>query len=1042
MLLGALVALALASAPPAPLISGGVYPTGVADVLVLYGGGATDEAQRRLIAQLRRSPQDEHLWGVMLALWWRRPPRTEAIEPVLAEAPPLVRELAAALWPSETTVGEESKEQRLARIFPALAPVTARHAGDPLTRALDGYLRSERDPAAALETCRSVLLRDPAMLPAARCELLALSALGKTKELETAVWSFLRSYPEDLGVAWRFFEDFRPPASHAERWPGLAPYLVLTDANAAGRRALERLLDDPANAPFTAEQLRTLLQRLSGDGRWWIEARPRLIGYLAAHPEHLADKAVRDFAVAADRTISATRLPYPSAEQRDARLLGGRALIAEGRKAEADALLREMGSRVRPVHAAAFAELAPGVAPLPLPSLADWFQPLFDREGRTTHLEATGRPRLVVITRGECRWTRKLAREVTDQDVTWVSQDVPDMQARALEYLQASGIDASKVFFTRSPSLDPSGAVDARMGVEVSPDILLFDGGGKLAREWEGWPSDGLRAALQEQLTRLAAASGAALEGTVIKAATGVTVEGARVTVELPSGPVAVESGRQGRFRVEGAPAEWLTVSASKAGIGWGRERVSGSSGGDVVLRLHPAGSIVGRVPVTDAEKRGAVRVAGLGRRGAVSEDGAFRIDDVPAGEARVEWVRPGDAGVASVRVTTVQVRAGEEAEAAFRTGASVAGRVTLRGNPIPGARLTWVRWEGDRPGGNLPTGLATAVTDDDGRYALDGLEPGPYTVAARAEGVGAFREALLIADHEQSFDVALRGETVEGRVVDAATSSPVAGARLLAFDASRTFAPVVRSWSFEDDGAVSVAQAAGALDLATTDAEGRFELLLPRDASEVEVSADGYLPATVSLKADRDRLSRPVALSRAATVRGVLLDTLGQPSNGGRVFVRFGALGAHDAFTISREDGSFRFDAVPAGPYDLVAAVEGKLAIVRGVAGPDDPASSGILVRLVDGGGLEVRGAAPAGAPDARALPQVVGQAGCDLVPLLALADDARIMPRLQPGEQGWTLRLPLVPTGDYLLRPVTGDAMAARVAPAQVTAVDLRLR
>ena len=1042
MLLATVLAAALASTQPSPLISGGVYPSEAADALVLYGGGAIDDAQRRLIERLRRSPKDEHLWGVLLALWWRRPPGAERIDPVLADAPPLVRELADALWPAETTVGEESKGERLARIAPALATVIARHPDQPLARAIDGYLRSESEPAAALEACRAVLQRDPAMLPAVRCEIFALSALGKTKELDAAAWNLLRSYPEDLAIGWRYFENVTPPASHADRWAGLSPYLVLADAHPAGLRALERLLDDAANPPLAPAQLRTLLQRLSGDRRWWLEARPRLINYLSAHPEHLADESVRAFVIAADHTINAIRLPYPSAEQREVRLLAGRALMADGRKGEGEVSLREMGARLRPVHVSPFAALVAGIAPISVPSLAEWFQPLFDRQGRTTRLDATGHPRLVVITRGECRWTRKLAPEVTDQDVTWISQDVPEMQSRSLEYLQASGIDASKVLFTRSAALDASGAVDARMGVEVSPDILLFDGAGRLAFEWEGWPAAGMRSALQEELTRLAATRGRALDGIVVEGVTGVAIEGARVAVELPSGPVSVESGPQGRFHFEAVPADGLTISASKAGIGWGRARVSGSSSGEVVLRLRPAGAIIGRVPVTADARRGSVRVPGLGRRGEVAEDGAFRIDDVPAGEARLEWVRPGDSGVASVRVTTVDVRAGEEAEAAFRTGASVAGRVTLRGNPVRGARLTWVRWEGDRPGGNLPTGLATAVADDDGRYALDGLEPGHYTVAARAEEVGAYREAMLIAEREQAFDVTLRGDTVEGSVVDAATSTPVAGARLLAYDATRTFAPVVRNWGFDGEGSVKVAQAAGSLDVATTGADGRFELLLARDASEIEVSADGYLPVTVSVKSGRDRLSRPVPLSRAATVRGLLLDAMGLPAPGGRVFVRFGSTGAHDAFTISGEDGSFRIDAVPAGPYDLVAALDGRLAIARGVAGPEDPASAGLMVQLVDGGGLEVRGAAPSGPPDARALPQVVGQAGCDVVQLLALADDARVMPRLQPAEQGWTLRLPLVPAGDYMLRTVTGDATQARVAPSEVTAIDLRLR
>jgi len=1037
MILGALVVAGLALGPPtAPLISGGTYPAELADVLVLYGGGADEEARRRLVALLRTRPRDEHAWAVLLALWWRRPPEPEEIQPALEGAPSVVRDLAGAIWPAETAVGEESKEERLARIAPALSSVVARHPAAPSARSLSCYLRSESEPAAALDACREVLKSDPALLPAARGELFALAALDRTKELDVVLWRYLRSCPEDLGVAWRFFEDVPIPASHAERWSGLAPYLALGGAHPIALRALERLLDDPSRPPFEDGQLRSLLRACSSESGWWIEARPRLIAYLAAHTEHLVDPIVRRFAIDADRTIAKRPLSYPSAEQRAARLLAARALIVEGRAREAQPLLVEIVSRLRPVHRVDFDGLAAAVPPLAIPPLTEWLQPLFDRQGRPALVESDGRPRLVVLTRGECRWTRRLAQEMGGQDVVWISQDAPEMQARALEFLQASGIDAARVLFTRAPGLEPAASVDARLGIEISPDVLLFDAGGLLAYEWEGWPASGMRAALQEQLARLQVAAARSIDGIVVEAATGVPVEGARVVLGPPVGKLAVESGRGGRFHLDRAPSGGVTLEASKPGIGWGRERVSASASGEAIVRLHPVGSIVGQVSLADGVSPGVVRVPGPGRRATIGEDGRFRLEEVPSGEARVEWVRSEGEGRASVRVASVEVRAGEETEAAFSDGSSVAGRVTLRGSPVPGARISWVRWEGERPGGNLPTGLATAMTGEDGSYALAGLEPGHYTVSARIERVGALREALLVEGAEQTFDVALSGDIVEGTVVDAATSAPIAGAQLFAYDPARTFAPVSRSWSIDDESTQQVAQASGSLGVATSDADGRFELLVEPHASAVEARARGYLSSTAGIDPrDPDAAAEPIRLRRAAALRGVLLDDRGEPASGGRVFVRYGA--GSEAFAIAREDGGFAFESVPAGPFDLVAARGERLAVVHGVAAPDDPA---ISVTLAGGGGLELRGAVPAGTPGAGALPRVVDPSGCDVVDLLARADDARVMPRLQPAKEGWTLRLPLVPAGSYLLQTQAPKAIAARVAPSEVTAVDLR--
>lgn len=251
---------------------------------------------------------------------------------------------------------------------------------------------------------------------------------------------------------------------------------------------------------------------------------------------------------------------------------------------------------------------------------------------------------------------------------------------------------------------------------------------------------------------------------------------------EVPD-PVAV-SGEDGRFVVrDRRPGERIDLVARKAGYG------TASQGGIVVpperpvrLELPALGRISGRV--LDARDRparatvGAVVVfrmqsgtggAMMGSREvgpvATDDDGRFELADVPPGQVSV--MASGEGGERA-QTEDLELAPGgtlEGIEIRLTGGARLVGRVLdPAGRP---ARDALIDLEGSAP---KPIAASSTPTDGDGRFWVDGVPAGRYTViaskfpyrrAAREIEVGA-------ADSEVAVELLLEaGLAVRGTVVD-----------------------------------------------------------------------------------------------------------------------------------------------------------------------------------------------------------------------------------------------------------------------------------
>ncbi|HEX6274132.1 MAG TPA: carboxypeptidase regulatory-like domain-containing protein [Polyangiaceae bacterium] len=274
------------------------------------------------------------------------------------------------------------------------------------------------------------------------------------------------------------------------------------------------------------------------------------------------------------------------------------------------------------------------------------------------------------------------------------------------------------------------------------------------------------------------------------------------------------------------------------------------------------------------------------------------------------------------------------EAERAT-SGASIAGRVVddLTGGGVANAALTFLR------GGSA----ISADTTGDGRFALEGLEPGVYQLyAIGAPGYAPFEAdlgrggiTLRVEPNTRLRDVTLSLRALwfaEGKVTDPG-GAPVAGAEVRSIDG--------------DGGAV------------VTGPDGDFAIECSLGGA-LEASHARFAPGRATC--DRSaRLGRPVALRlgelKAAAVResiaGRVVDASGRGIEGALVVAerRDGSRSAPTATeSVSRSDGNFSLEALEAGAYDVSATAGG---LAKAVANGVRTGERQLELRLVAGGRL-----------------------------------------------------------------------------------------
>ncbi|WP_404367484.1 carboxypeptidase regulatory-like domain-containing protein [Corallococcus coralloides] len=313
-------------------------------------------------------------------------------------------------------------------------------------------------------------------------------------------------------------------------------------------------------------------------------------------------------------------------------------------------------------------------------------------------------------------------------------------------------------------------------------------------------------------------------------------------------------SAQDGTFTLEGLPQGTVTLWAlGSRGAGLQEDVVTGTR--DVTLALQASQPLTGRVVDEDGAPLSQVQVTVLHTGTAryfetkTGADGRFSLGPLPEDTYGLLAAGPGrlTAWMREVAVEPMQE------DIVLFAPRRIVGTVVDGEHPVAGATVT------ELDGGRV------ATTDDQGRFTLEGLPPGEYTLEAEQGGLLA-REPVTLPEDPREARVTLRlGTTfyVEATVRDTA-GKPVAHAEVsadLPSELSEHFgAPIFQP-------------------LGTTDADGRVRLgpLRARDYT-FQVVADRMLDLTATRTVAEGGPALDFVLSPAVLVEGVVTDAAGQP--------------------------------------------------------------------------------------------------------------------------------------------------------------------
>lgn len=258
------------------------------------------------------------------------------------------------------------------------------------------------------------------------------------------------------------------------------------------------------------------------------------------------------------------------------------------------------------------------------------------------------------------------------------------------------------------------------------------------------------------------------------------------------AGTFLFEHLKPGRYRLTAQGS--MGTSAPREVVLTEAQRMEG-----VLLEMATGALVRGSVGGLPPAQRGGVQVWAMAKDfndSAVTDDeGRFTLRDVPVGPLRLMASTSWMSGRSAQKAVEVPEGVSEVvAEILFEGTSRLAGRVTRGDKPMPG--LT-VLASPDPPVASAS--MSRGQTDEEGRYALEGLADGNYQVNLMGSGV-SYRRVLAVSG-DTGGDIALPAASVSGYVTDGGTGEPIEGASVQAETSRETGALGMKGTSTDSRG-------------------------------------------------------------------------------------------------------------------------------------------------------------------------------------------------------------------------------------------------
>lgn len=389
----------------------------------------------------------------------------------------------------------------------------------------------------------------------------------------------------------------------------------------------------------------------------------------------------------------------------------------------------------------------------------------------------------------------------------------------------------------------------------------------------------------------------------------------------------SARAGGDGNFRVEGVKNGDYTVEAFAKGFAAARDaatvKVNGAPVTGVAVTLKPGGAIVGTVTGLDPDAFSQVNIwvgsgARFGGGGMAQPDykGNFRIDNLSPGRYQVNASLSNSGRQAKAEATLSADQAEIQVELQFGKGLTLSGRVLQAASPISGMTL-WL---------NLTEGPGNFIgeTDHEGRFSIEGLEEGVYTLQANHFQRGLSHRETVEVRSNRTITVNIPTGKVSARVVDAIDRAPVAGA-------SAILASAEAGDPLPFGGSAALTNENGSFTLNNV-GNGTYQLT---------VKKDGYatVSRTVMVQSGKDPVLEDIVLDPTEGLALRVQTSYGAFPESVRVAV---IDGAGRPLTVVRRDtgenGSLRVGGVPPGTWELLIEAPGSAPAAIQAVAPGGP--------------------------------------------------------------------------------------------------------